>query len=277
MARLKNPLPIAAAAVLAALLLSPNAFAEDRLSVFWSASDDGSCDDTLHSVMASWAHDSELMDVDANVRSAPSSGDCRTDSFTYNVAAERRFTLPFGVPIEGLARFGASRTSISAPYAVVADGGGIAARADGRAAHPLTLPAGSVESVTATLGASWSAADWLRLSLGANLAPVDWADGSTGRTVHVGVHVDAPLPWGVAELAATAEVGNEAFGQVRAEWRVPAVADMEVSARAVYDWGLGALASDAPAERHFAGLPVRLTGPPADDAFTVMVGISWEI
>ena len=67
---------------------------------------------------------------------------------------------------------------------------------------------------------------------------MDWADGSTGRIVHIGVHVDAPLPLGIAELATTAEVGNDAFGQVRAKWRVPALADMEVSLRAVDDWGL---------------------------------------
>ena len=53
--------------------------------------------------------------VDASVRSAPSSGDCRVDSFTYNLAAERRFALPFSLPVEGLARLGASHTSISAP------------------------------------------------------------------------------------------------------------------------------------------------------------------
>lgn len=263
------------AACVAALLLSTGlVIADDRLTVSYAATDDGSCEQTLQTFAAAWDHESPGMDVHANVTTKPSGADCRKESLSYSVAASRFFDLPFSRSVDAMARFGASRTSGSGVYAVTDEAGNVILRADGGAAHLITLRAGSFEAVTGTFGMSWQATRLLRLDAGLNFVPVDWADGSTGRTVHLGAHLDFLVLGGEFELAATADVGNEAWGQVRADWRTPVAGGLSLALSAVHDRGLDTLKSDAPMHQEFLGRTVVLDAPPAGEATTFTVGLA---
>ena len=277
--RLLNPVTAAALCSLAVLLITmpPAALAAERVTLSYTAAADGSCDGLLHTLVADWTYEAPGLDVDARVRTAPSAADCETSGLSYRVATARRFGALPGRGIDVLFRAAAMRQSVTGLYAEVDAAGAILRRADGRPAYVHARPAGSVESLEAALGLSWAVADSVRLDFAGHLVPFDWSDGTRGHAAHVGFHAGTALPWGRAELSATADIGRHALGSTRAEWVLPAVAGFALSTSVTHDVGLDALAADAAAFADVNGRPVALTGPPRGSATTLALGLSRSI
>lgn len=264
--------------LLGALLLSAffavQAAAGDSVALSYGYVDDGGCPKAGHTVQATYTHASEGMDVYASVRSAPSGGDCTVDGLSYNLEAERRFAVTD--TISGLVKFQAEEHSTSAPYAIVDENGRVITRGDGQAASPVTLPAGKAQTIAGILGASFSVGV-LNIDLGYNLVPIDWADGSSGRTAHVAASAGFDLPVGRLGLMASLDKGNGSFGETRATLDVPIKSGFSMAVSVSRIFGLNEIDGGEPATQEFAGLPAVLAGAPQDTATFFSVGLSYDI
>ena len=255
-------------------LMASGASADERLGFAYSWVDDGSCPDPAQVAELNYRLAGDDIDVAGNVRSAPSGGDCRLDSISYSVEAERRFD--FSSRVAGLVKFTAAERSVSAPYAIVDDAGNIIARPDGMAADPVLLPSGRAQTVIGALGVSYTLGI-ANIDLGYNLVPVDWSDGSNGRTVHVAVAVTADLLGGVIDggISFDRGSGGRGWSESRLTWTrqfANSAWGMDIGVRRAA--GLSELDAGIPASQTFAGLPAVAAGAASDASTAFVLGIS---
>ena len=145
-------------------------------------------------------------------------------------------------------------------------------RPDGAPSDPVTLPAGTATTVGGYLGISTP--DWhgFRFTAAGNVVPVEWAAHDSGFAAHFAGAFDFGAGF---DLDAWIDVGADSYGAARASWRPTVAGRIGAEISAGYRWGLGAVDGGEPAMQTFAGLPVMITGPPRDDAWTFGIGITF--
>ena len=250
---------------------------EERMGFAWTHLNDGGCDVAANTLTGSYTREAAVYDVYGMVRTGPSGGDCRRNASAFTIAVERRYAIGGG--FSAVAKFGADRRSTAAAYALVDSAGEVLARPDGMASDPVTLPAGSMETVGGYLGVTTPEFAGLRLTGAFNVVPVDWVKDGMVESGYAG-HVAAAYEVGSGfDLSAQADFALADFahwyGGTRASWRpnVPGRLGLEVSAD--YSFGLTAVDGGEPMEQTFAGLPVVLQGAPRDTAFSVSIGVAF--
>lgn len=253
------------AAALAAFLVAlgaPFALAQEQsVSASFSLLDDGSCERSLPAIELGFSRAAADQDIDAQVYTRPSGGDCREDATGFDFSAEQRF--PFAGGLAGLVKFEARQNSLAAPYAITDAGGNLLTRADGGASDPVNLPAGVSRHLAGILGVSLTRG-CANADIGGNLAPADFADGSSSPTLHLAADCAiAGVFGGTFEAGFSADFGAGGnFGSAEISWGREIGGDWSASVVYDYDWGLDALLSEAPAHSMFAGLPaVNLAAP----------------
>ena len=278
--RLYRGLTIAIAWLAFAVFATQAVRADESVYASFSLTDDGSCERELPTFELGYDRNTDELDVRGDIRLAPAGGDCRDDSLSYNVEAERRFDFGFG--FDGLVKFQASENSLAAPYAIVDDMGNVLTRADGGASDPVLLPAGRARTVLGILGASRtfdiSSNSSVDLAVGRNFSPVGFADGSESQTVHVALSASiADVLGGDIGANVSFDRGDDGgqFGQADVAWTRD-IDDSGWALRVAYstNWSLNELASDAPAMATFSGLPAVNLGAPADRASYFSLGFS---
>lgn len=263
-----------------------------ELTVSYRYEDLGDCPDPGHIMSAQLrgAFESLGLDYSAHVRTAPSGGDCRVDSLSYNLTIDQHVGQIGQFDVQ--ASFGADKRSINAPYAITDGMGNTLARADGHPSDPVTLPAGAAETVTGALsmchgwdnaveadedaGVEASGATWgAELCLGGNVVPTDWIDGESSRTARVTASlqlptVDVPM---LANPVATAfdltvDAGSEGhYGDAQLRFTSGI---LSLTVRQAF--GLDEVDAGVPAMQTFAGLPAALQGAPTGSTLTVALG-----
>ena len=257
------------AAMSAAGPSTPAPIVEERLGFGITYLDDGGCNVASKSLTGSYARETGDYDVSARVRTAPSGGDCERNATSFALAVERRWKV--GGSWSAVAKFAADRRSTSAPYAIVDAHGDVLTRADGAPSDPVTLPAGAADTIGGVLGVTteWSG---VRLTVGGNIVPVDWAREPDSIAGHVAVSWDYGS---TVDVGAWADIGRDWYGAARASWRPAVATGIGVEISAGYDWGLRAVDDGAPFAQTFAGLPVHKQGPARDHATTLGIGITF--
>ena len=152
-------------------------------------------------------------------------------------------------------------------------------RADGGPSDPVVLPAGAAETILGSLGFGRDLG-FAEVEAAVNFVPTDWADGTSGRTVHFaassGFDVTLPLP-GPEDLPVavdaefSVDVGNDVFGG----FAVSATTGV-LRAAVRHDFGLDVLDAGVPAAQTFAGLPAVALGPPQAHSTSVEIGAVWS-
>lgn len=267
---------IAFAACLPALVIAP-AVADARLDLSYAWADNGSCSEATETLQLTFTGETDLLTAYADVRQAPAGGDCREQGLAGTLQLRLPFVVNPGATVEwaALALVEAHRYSVHGTYALV----GQPLRPDGRPAHPVVLPAGTVDAWDAVIGAT---AEWrgLTVELGVGLVPQDWADGETSRTAHFGLGAELPILWGTVEVATSidADFGGHAFSAHRLVWR-PETGRIGLSVGIHHERGLGQLASEAPPEAEFYGMrAIHLDEiAPQDDATRIVIGATVKI
>ena len=239
---------------------------EEHLSFAYRYADDGGCAEAGHSIAGGYRRESEPLGIFAHVRSAPSGGDCTTASLSYTVDVERRF--PLGETAwSGIAKFAADKRSTSAAYALT-DGDRVIPRADGMPLFATFLPAGAAETVGGMLGAAVDVGRW-QFDIAGNVVPVDWADGSKGRTLHFAVSGDVVG----LDVNASVDIGHDVFGDARIAWAKPLFGAFDVQVALGYQFGLNAIDDGAPAVQFVQGAKFLKAGAPQDGAVYFDVGL----
>lgn len=264
------------AAGLPALMIAP-AVADSRLDLSYAWADNGSCSEATETLALTFTGETGLLEAYADVRQAPAGGDCREQGLAGTLELRVPWVVNPGAEVEwgALALFEAHRYSVHGTYALA--GGEL--RADGRPAHPVVLPAGTVDAWDAVLGAS---AAWrgLTVELGAGLVPRDWADGEISHTAHLGLGAELPLLWGTVEVATAVDTDfrGHAFSAHRLVWR-PETGWIGLSVGLHHERGLAQLANEAPPEAEFYGLRAVLVDGIAlqDEATRIVVGATVRI
>ena len=274
--KLYSPTRIFSLAIIACFL-APAAMAQEQ-SVFaaFSLIDDGSCERSLPALELGFSRSDDDQDIDAQVYTRPSGGDCREDNTGFDFSAEQRF--PFAGGLAGLVKFEARQNSLSAPYAITDADGNLLTRSDGGASDPVRLPAGTSRHLAGILGVSMTRG-CANADIGGNFAPVDFADGSSSATLHVAVNcaVEGVLG-GVFEAGFSSDVGEGGnFGSAEIGWRREIGNDWSFGLVYDYDWGLNELASEAAMYSAFAGLPAVNQGSPQGTAGHLSVRLQRRI
>ena len=258
---------------------------DETISFSYAYRDDGSCRVAGNTLSGEFegSYPSLGLDVSAFARTAPTGGNCEVDGLSYAFTASKD-VAGFGA-WDVAAVFAADKRSTSAPYAITDSAGNVLLRADGNASDPVVLPAGAAESATAALslcrgfgGAEEGGSPPFEFCAGGNVVPVDWADGSSGRTAHLSAGAELcpecellghPLRFSV-DLQA--DVGAGVFGDavVRGTLGI-------LSASIRHSFGLNEVDNGAPANQTFSGLPSALAGAPQDTSTVFMLGARVEI
>ena len=256
--------------------LVPTVLAQEQ-SVFaaFSLIDDGSCERSLPALELGFSRSDDDQDIDAQVFTRPSGGDCREDNTGFDFSAEQRF--PFAGGLAGLVKFEARQNSLSAPYAINDADGNLLTRADGGASDPVHLPAGVSRHLAGILGVSLTRG-CANADIGGNFAPADFSDGSSSATLHVAVNCAVDALGGTFNAGFSSDVGEGGnFGSAEIGWRREIGNDWSIGLVYDYDWGLNELASEAAMYSTFAGLPAVNQGAPQGDAGYLSVRLQRRI
>lgn len=230
------------------------------------------------------------LDYNAHVRTAPSGGDCRIDSLSYNLTIDQHVGTIGDFDLQ--ASFGADKRSTSAAYAITDGMGKVLARPDGGPSDPVTLPAGAAETVTGALslcrgwddaveadedaGVEAQDASWTtQLCFGSNVVPTDWANGESTRTARFTASfglpdVDVPFLDNPVStfFDATLDVGEHGeYGDAQLRFTSGILA---LTVRQAF--GLDQVDAGVPATQTFAGLPAVVQGAPTGSTLTVALG-----
>ena len=264
---------LAAAVVMAAALVlsaSPSLAQEHRIGVGYSVLNDGGCSIAQKTLTADYSSNTKSQALRGRIRSAPAGGDCRLESFAYDVRLAHYFDVK---AVDATVEFSAARETTAAPYVLADESGAVLLRNDGNALFATTLPAGSAQTVVAAVGVSRRMGP-VRLGILANLAPIDWARHADGRTVRL--TWDAELR-GVY-LEGSVDQGADSFGVVSTGYRFGlAESPFDVSAGIVYRWGLNAVDNGAPGFQDIAGAPFLADGAPQDHSLITAVTVGYRI
>ena len=241
---------------------------EERLGFAVGYVNDGGCSIPSKTLTGRYTREADSHGIYAEVRTAPSGGDCERSATSFNLTVERRYALAFGW--EAVAKFQADRRSTSAPYALVDGTGEVIARPDGAPSDPVTLPAGTADVVGGYLGIT-RAVDAFRFTIAGNVVPVSWMEGES-LAAHLAIAWDHGDSF---DVSASADIGRDWLGFARASWRPPVSSRIGVELSGGFAWGLNSIDGGEPAEQTFAGLPVIIQGAPRDTAITADIGITF--
>ena len=264
------PAAVPAAAPAPAVAAAPAPEIEERMGFGLAYLNDGGCAVAGKSLRGSYSREAAESDIYAQVRTAPSGGNCEVNATSFSLAVERRYEIASGW--SAMAKFGADRRSTSAPYAIVDGDGMVLTRADGAPSDPVTLPAGAADTIGAYLGVASPDFSGFRLTVAGNVVPVDWAAEDDGLVAHLAVSYDVGDGF---DLDAWVDVGRDHYGAARASWRPSVAGKIGLEITAGYDWGLTAVDDGAAFRQTFAGLAAHKQGPARDHATHVAVGISF--
>lgn len=255
---------------LLAFFLIPNAAGAQRIGVGYTVVDDGGCEHTTHNVTAEYDQEESNFELRGAARLAPSGGDCRKDTFSYDVNLS---VYPIQTDIVDFTlTVGANEQSTQAAYAL-ADGMGMAlARADGNALFQTNLPAGSAKTYTAAVGFSRELG-FLRLSAGYNFIPTDWAMYDSGNTAHVGLSFEL----GSFSFDGSVDAGATNFGEATATYRLGLFGRFDAGIRADYRWGLDTVDNGAPSMQYVNNAPFIAAGPPRGDSLLVSFTLGYSL
>jgi hypothetical protein len=247
-----------------------SAAAQERIGFGYSAMADGNCGNLQRTLAAEYGSTSDVQTVRGLVRSEPSGGDCRVESFAYSVRVARYFEIE---GVDATVEFSAAQETVAAPYVLAASDGRVLLRGDGGALYGTNLPAGSAQTVVAAAGVSRR---WGILRVGAlvNLAPTEWVDAPAGRTVrltwdaeHRGVYVEGAF-----------DKGTRSFGVLSTGYR-HSLADspFDVSAGVTVRWGLTSVDNGAPLSQRIAGASFLRDGSPQDHSVITAVTLGYRL
>ena len=260
-----------AALAFSAIALAPAAAQEaeeevnTRVSLGFAYIDDGSCGEATDVADVEYVRSGGALEARGIVRVAPSGGNCRERFTAASLELEQAFDVPGHC--DGLVKLVVDRRAFTAPYAQVVNGM-VDLRADGMANFPVDLPAGIAETYVGAAG--WSCGTPAgEFDLTVNAVPVDFADGTSERTLHVAWNKTV----GPVELGIRADLGGQdVFGEVHATWTYHAAV-----VSLAYDYGLHALHPGAPPTQQVRDAHFALTGAPGNSqlvaSFRVGVGI----
>lgn len=163
----------------------------------------GDCAEPLDTLTAEYTGTHYDVEVNGNVRRAPSAADCTEDSRSYNINAERHFDVgALDVSVE------VGVDSQSAMYRYV-DAKDIPKITEGyEPLYKLYLPVGTVQTNTAVVGVSREVRG-ARVGVGLNLAGVNW-NNDPGKTARFSGSFDV----GPVTFDASADVGSGALNGV---------------------------------------------------------------
>ena len=252
--------PAFAAALLAAALSLSSAAAAERLAVGVSHVRDGSCGDGGRTYLdAAYERAGGPFEARAEIRAAPSGGDCREEAVSYSLELERSW--PLAGRLQGLAKFTAAERAQTSPYAQAGADGAPLLRPDGQALFAVHLPSGTARTVGGVLGASLATAAG-EIDIGINLVPQPFALGDE-RTLHLGWTLAAG---GFAFRAAAEAGGPETLLDAGASWTRGNIQIAVSHAR-----GLNALTDGAPPVQEIGGARFFAAGAPRGSATTLSI------
>ena len=218
------------------MFIVSSSFAQERVGIGYSMIDDGGCPEVGHILVAEYDLQLDQMDAHGRVRTAPSSGDCRQDSLSYDVNIARYFSMgTFDLMVE----FGANEQAASAPYALTMNGVVIPRPSDGNPLLVQILPAGAATTVVGVFGLSRTYGP-VRVSGGYNFVPVDWfVDGMVqpGRSVQFGASYDHS-GFGADMNVNMGRMGN--FGEITAGYQFVLDPRFDLGLSISHRWGINA-------------------------------------
>lgn len=261
---------IVAATIMGTLLLAAPVAAQERIGFGFSHISDGNCPSVQQTMSSSYERTSDTLVLRGRVRSAPAGGDCRVDSFAYDVRIARYFAVG---GVDATVEFAAAEESTAAPYVLTRASGHVIRRPDGGALFGTSLPAGSAQTIVAAVGLSrvWNG---MRFGALVNLAPIDWAEHAAGRTMRLTWDAD----WRGLYSAVGVDAGAANFGAVSAGYR-RALADsnFDIGAGVTHRWGLSAVDNGAPLTQMIEGSHFLRDGPPQDTSTTIEVTLGYTL
>ena len=262
------PVLIVLAIFLLGMGLAPWAHGATEITASFSRTDDGGCAKVANAASLDYRYTADDRLIRANVRSAPSGGDCEQLSTAYSASVEQQIGEVWGV--EPFIKVFISEQPTAAQYALAVDGQ-VLTRGDGGPLHAPILPAGVARTLEAAVGVTREQ-EWAgfqtKTSVGFNTVPVDWSDGSAGRTGYVSAVVSR---WNLSAETQTS-FGSDVYGTFAVRYTAgPLVAAW----RLVY--GLDALAAGMPMSQEVAGAQFVLVGDPKEMRDIFEVGLRWRI
>ena len=227
----------ALASVFTVLLLIATFFAparvaaQDRIGIGFNVNDDGGCEIIGKTLIAEYERHQDDFNARGRVRTAPSSGDCRQESFVYDVEIARHFHMTGDWDV--MAEFGANQHTTTAAYGPRMDWRPM----DWRPEEAPWYPAGAARTVTAVMGVSKAIND-LRVSAGFNFAPINWSDGTATRTVQLGAS------YVTDRVSVDADVNHwrsRYFSEASVSYRIPVQDGTDLSLSVTHSRGLNAI------------------------------------
>ena len=247
-------------------LFTTNTHADERVSIGLAYIDNGSCGDPVYVADAEYVRTGGDLEARAEVNTGPSGGDCRQAFTNYDINLERT-VAEIGAGWSAIFKLGADRNAFTSAYAQVVNGQ-VDLRPDGQASFPVNLPAGVATNAIGAIALS-RAVGFGEIDLGYNVVPVDFADGSSERTVHLGYDAEVgPVEFGVSFDTNS----NNSFGDAYAVWS-HGLAEVKLA----YQWGLNSLFDGAPATQQVNGAQFTSVGQPDDDTFTASFRVRLNI
>ena len=257
-------------AALAASLGPSPGYAQERIAIGINALEDGNCPIQRRITTGEYGRTTDAMLVRGFVRTAPAGGDCRLDTFSYDVRVARYFKTG---GVDATVEFSAAEESTAAAYVLAGENGAVLTRADGGALFGSTLPAGSAQTIVAAVGIS-KQVGIVRLGAAVNLAPIDWAGHDPGRTARL----TWDLGWRGIYAEGAVDVGVGHFGVSRVGYR-HGLGDtaFELGAGVTRRWGLAAVDNGAPLTQQIADATFLRDGPPAGSSTLFEVTVGYRI
>jgi len=248
----------------------------DTLGINYELRDNGGCRKAEHTVSAEYRSEQGKRDIRGWVQTNPSGGDCEQDALSFDFYVAQYFPVygDWDLAFSG----GANRTAVGATYGLLDESGMLILRSDGAAAFATNLPAGEAENVSGSIRVSRDFAMdngmVIRAGAGIDVVPVDWADGTKGRSGKFVVGVDY-REW---DLDINVNVGNGMFGDIALTWQ----RDFEdtnfgVLAALEYDFGLDELDAGVPMVQDVQGSQFGLLGAPQSSAISLRFGFTFGI
>ena len=268
----KIALAIALTLLAIAFLFFPivaNAGDDDEYVAFgYDYRDDGGCKKAGHTYTAEYVRESDELEVHGLVQSAPSGGDCTQSAESYDFSISKYWLAGRGY--QAFANFRADKRSFGAAYGLADETPTVLLRLDGMPVFSTVLPAGVAETIQGIIGVSRDFGS-TRINLGFNVAPIDWADGSKGRTGHIGITYDL----GNFDIDFSADMGEGFFGDVSASYKIDFTEQFGAALVARYAFGLNELDDGSPPYQTVNGATFLNLGSPSDTMFTAGVRLTY--
>ena len=258
-----------ALATAAGAFYCPTATTQERIGLGYQLTDDGGCSRTRQALVAEYDGERLGLDLHGRVRSAPAASNCLDTVESYDVRIARYINVGGG---DVLLQIGIDQQATQAPYALTLDGQVLARPSDGGPLNIQDLPAGRATTVVGLVGLSTTFGGF-RFGGGVNVLPVDWSDGTSGRTIQLEQGLDV----GPVELAATWNIGTDHFGDVHADYYLQVSDRVDVAFALDHRWGLNALDVGAPQVQTIEQAVYHLAGAPRGTATWASVTVGYRL